>query len=130
MTHFPPGGSWLVAALATGCLMPTMASAAAPYPPSPVIAGVEFDFSTHRRLAPGSDNWPTTWADDGHLYSAWGDGGGFEGTNSKGRVLLGIARIVGGPSDYAGKNVWGGHEPEQPAQFGGKSYGILCVSGV
>src|SRR5687767_11439891 len=89
-----------------------------PYPPSPVIARAEFDFSTHRRLAPGSDNWPTTWADDGHLYSAWGDGGGFGGTNSKGRVLLGVARIEGDASNYTGKNVWGGFEPEQPAQFG------------
>ena len=101
-----------------------------PYPPSPVIARAEFDFSTHQRLAPGSDNWPTTWADDGHLYSAWGDGGGFDGTNSKGRVLLGVARIEGDAASYTGKNVWGGHAPEHPAQFGGKSYGILSVGGV
>src|SRR6187549_400513 len=115
MTHFPPGGSWLVAALATGCLMPTMASAAAPYPPSPVIARVEFEFSTHRRLAPGSDNWPTTWADDGHLYSAWGDGGGFGGTNSNGRVSLGIAQLEGNWHDYRGFNIWGGHAAATPA---------------
>ena len=101
-----------------------------PYPPSPVIARVEFDFATHRRLAPGSDNWPTTWADDDHLYSAWGDGGGFGGTNSKGRVLLGVARIEGAAKNYTGRNVWGGFEPENPAQFGGKSYGILSVGGV
>lgn len=101
-----------------------------PYPPSPVIARVEFDFTTHRRLAPGSDNWPTTWADDGNLYSAWGDGGGFGGTNSRGRVFLGIARISGNADAYVGKNVWGGFEPEHPAQFGGKSYGILSVGGV
>jgi hypothetical protein len=101
-----------------------------PYPPSPVIARVEFDWATHRRLAPGSDNWPITWADDGNLYAAWGDGGGFGGTNSQGRVLLGIARIEGNPPDYTGRNVWGGHAPEHPAQFGGKSYGILSVGGV
>src|SRR5690349_9031310 len=76
-----------------------------PYPRSPVIDRVEFDFQTHRRLAPGSDNWPTTWANDGHLYSVWGDGGGFGGTNSKGRVLLGVARIEGGPNDYIGRNL-------------------------
>ena len=101
-----------------------------PYPPSPVIARVEFDFSTHRRLAPGSDNWPTTWASDDHLYSVWGDGGGFGGTNSKGRVKLGVARITGDAKDYVGKNVWGGLAPENPAQFEGKSYGILSVGGV
>ena len=103
---------------------------APPYPPSPVIARVEFDFSTHQRHAPGSDNWPTTWADDGHLYSAWGDGGGFGGTNSEGRVLLGVARIEGDASTYTGTNVWGGVAPGRTAQFGGKSYGILSVNGV
>jgi hypothetical protein len=104
--------------------------AAPPYPQSRVIAGVEFDFSTHRRLAPGSDNWPMTWADDGHQYTAWGDGGGFGGTNQQGRVALGVARIEGGPEDYTGTNVWGGVEAENPAQFEGKSYGILSLDGV
>ena len=106
-----------------------LAAAEAPYPASPVIGRVEFDFSTHRRLAEGSDNWPTTWAADGHLYSAWGDGGGFGGSNSKGRVSLGIARIEGDAGSYAGHNVWGGLEPENPATFTGKSYGILSVGG-
>ncbi|MFZ5833642.1 MAG: DUF4185 domain-containing protein, partial [Planctomycetota bacterium] len=100
-----------------------------PCPASEVVARVEFDFSTHRHMAPGSDNWPTTWADDGHLYSAWGDGGGFGGTGSKGRVLLGVARIEGGPDNYTGHNVWGGFNAENPVQFDGKSYGILSVDG-
>lgn len=103
--------------------------AAPPYPPSLAIARAEFDFATHRRLAPGSDNWPVTWAADDHLYTAWGDGGGFGGTNSKGRVTLGVARIAGDAASYVGRNVWGGFEPEHPAQFGGKSYGILSVGG-
>jgi hypothetical protein len=103
---------------------------AAPYPPSPVIERVEFDFASHRRLAPGSDNWPMTWAADGHQYTAWGDGGGFGGSNSKGRVTLGVARVEGDAADYRGVNVWGGFEPEHPPQFGGKSYGILSVAGV
>lgn len=101
-----------------------------PYPPSAVLAGAEFDFTTHQRLAPGSDNWPTTWADDGHLYTAWGDGGGFGGSNSKGRVSLGVARVEGSAANYTGHNVWGGPGAEHPAQFEGKSYGILCVGGV
>jgi len=104
-------------------------AADAPYPHSPVIDRVEFDFTTHRRLAEGSDNWPTTWADDGHLYAAWGDGGGFGGSNSKGRVLLGVARIEGGATNYVGKNVWGGFQAEHPVQFDGKSYGLLSVDG-
>ncbi len=68
-----------------------------PYSASSVIERVEFDFTTHRRLADGSDNWPTTWADDGQIYTAWGDGGGFGGTNSNGHVTLGVARLEGEP---------------------------------
>ena len=40
-----------------------------------------------------------------------------------------MARIEGDAANYTGKNVWGGFEPEHPAQFGGKSYGILSVGG-
>jgi len=101
-----------------------------PYPTSKVITGVTFDFSTHRKLAPGSDNWPITWADDGHQYTCWGDGGGFGGTNSKGRVSLGFARVEGDADNYKGVNVWGGFGAPHSATFGGKSYGILSVDGV
>jgi hypothetical protein len=110
--------------------LPVMASLfAAPYPPSLVIERVEFDWGTHRREAPGSDNWPMTWADDDHQYTSWGDGGGFGGDNKKGRVTLGVARIEGGATNYTGRNLWGGFEPEREATFGGKSYGILSVKG-
>lgn len=113
-----------VAALAGGALF------AAPYPESPVIAGLELDWSTHRREAPGSDNWQLTWADDGHLYGAWGDGGGFGGTNDLSRVGLGYVRIEGDWHNYRGYNVWGGHESENPATFSGKSWGTISVGGV
>jgi hypothetical protein len=98
-----------------------------PYPRSPVIERMELDWTTHRREAPGSDNWPTTWAADGQLYTAWGDGGGFGGTNGKGRVLLGVGRVEGDAKSYIGKNLWGGFESQNPATFGGKSYGMLAV---
>jgi CubicO group peptidase (beta-lactamase class C family) len=101
----------------------------APYAISPVLGGIEFDFSTHRRLAIGSDNWPVTWAADGHQYAAWGDGGGFGGSNQSGRVTLGVARIEGAAHNYVGKNVWGGVDAEARAEFDGKSYGILSVDG-
>jgi hypothetical protein len=122
-----------VVALAKAAILSFSSSANAsdaPYPPSPVINGVTFDFSSRDRRAPGSDNWPITWADDGHQYAAWGDGGGFGGTNSDGRVSLGIARIEGSRDSHQGHNVWGGKDPENPARFGGKSYGILSVGGV
>ena len=91
---------------------------------------VTWDKSSHKTKATGSDNWPTTWADDGHQYTSWGDGGGFGGTNSTGRVSLGVARVEGSATSYKGFNVWGGKSPENPKQFNGKSYGLLSVNGV
>lgn len=107
---------------------------AAPYPPSLVLAGIEWDAGTWRQLAPGSDLWPVTWAADGHLYTAWGDGGGFGGTNADGRVSMGFARIEGGPEEFRAVNVNGGVNPEKGTSFGckdcGKTAGLLSVSGV
>jgi len=130
----PPDPAALAdAALAAKSASPATTAAAAkrvfqpPYPPSPVIAGVTFDDATAREAAPGSDIWPMTWADDDHLYTAWGDGGGFGGTNAKGRVSLGIARITGGHRDYAGENIAGGVGAPHAAPFTGKSEGILAL---
>ena len=125
----------LIARALFGCMtfLPVSAALAAPnppYPPSPIIERVEFDFATHKRLAQGSDNWPTTWVDDGQVYSAWGDGGGFGGSNSKGRVKLGVARIDGEGANHTTRNIWGGVDAPNPVQFEGKSYGILSVDGV
>jgi hypothetical protein len=101
-----------------------------PYPSSKVIKGVTFDWASRRRLAPGSDNWPLTWADDGHQYTSFGDGGGFGGTNAIGRVSMGVARVEGDRQDYRGYNVWGGKDAENPATFPGKSWGIICIDGI
>lgn len=110
-------------------MMPPAAWADSPYPQSKVVAGVEFDWTTRVRLAPGSDNWPVTWADDDHQYSAWGDGGGFGGTNTDGRVSLGFGRIEGPRSGYKGSNLWGGKRSAHQASFPGKCYGMLSVDG-
>jgi hypothetical protein len=110
-------------------LAPVASMCADPYPPSPVIVDVVFDWSSRKTLAPGSDNWPITWAADGHQYTSWGDGGGFGGTNSDGRVSLGVGRVTGSYPGYGTKNVWGGKSPENKATFGGKSYGILAING-
>lgn len=118
-------------ALAGTMLVPgsqqTTALSEPPYPPSAVITGVSFDHETYVQRAPGSDNWPMTWADDGHQYTAFGDGGGFGGTNSDGRVSLGVARVEGEHDGFVGRNVWGGKDAENAAQFGGKTYAILSV---
>ncbi|MEO2048088.1 MAG: DUF4185 domain-containing protein [Pirellulales bacterium] len=105
--------------------MTTRLIATAPYPQSTYIDSVTWDWDSVVRRAGGSDNWPITWADNGHQYTSWGDGGGFGGT----RVSLGVARIEGSADSFTGINVWGGDNAENPAQFDGKSYGILSVDG-
>ena len=102
---------------------------APPYPESEAITDIALDWSTHQRFAQGSDNFQLTWADDDNLYGAWGDGGGFGGTNRLGRVGLGVARIEGPSSAYKGFNVWGGNSPENAATFDGKSWGMIGVDG-
>lgn len=100
------------------------------HPPSQVVLGLTFDLDTLDTRAPGSDNWAITWAEDGNQYTTWGDGGGFGGTNSEGRVSMGVARIEGEARGYEGVNVWGGFESLAPATFEGKSYGILALGNV
>lgn len=97
------------------------------YPPSPVIAKLTFDDTTARTLAPGSDIWPMTWAANDGLYTAWGDGGGFGGTDKAGRVSLGVGEIQGSRRDYQGLNLAGGVDAPKPAPFTGKSEGILAL---
>ncbi len=107
--------------------VPKHVETGAPYPPSAVIRRIVFDFRTLRRLAPGSDNWPMTWADDGNQYASWGDGGGFGGTNEQGRVSNGFAVVKGSPRDYDGLNLAGGFGANARAPFTGKCYGILAL---
>lgn len=108
------------------------AQAGSPYPPSPVFEGITWHWDTHRTAAPGSDLWPVTWGADGNLYTAWGDGGGFGGTDSDGRVAMGFARIEGEPESMKPANINGGKEPEHPASFlkSGKTGGILSLGRV
>lgn len=99
------------------------------YPPSSVFETINWDFSTLKTAAPGSDLWAVTWGADDNLYTAWGDGGGFGGTNSRGRVYMGVARIEGSPGTWQGFNVFGGYNGEVPATFIGKSTNIISVDG-
>ena len=98
-----------------------------PYPPSELVTGLSFKWFTHRQLAPGSDNWAITWADDDNQYTTFGDGGGFGGTNREGRVSLGFARVEGPRESYQGFNIWGGANAENPARFEGKSRGVVSI---
>lgn len=76
-----------------------------PYPHSPVICRVEFDSPEKIiRMAKGSDNFPMTRADDDNLYTAYGDGNGFE-PYIKEKLSLGFARISGFPPNISAENI-------------------------
>ncbi|MEN6425997.1 MAG: serine hydrolase, partial [Phycisphaerales bacterium] len=103
----------------------------APYPPSDTISEVTWSpVDTVIRQAEGSDNWPSTWADDDNLYTAYGDGWGFE-PKADAKLSLGFAKIVGGPHDFTGVNIRSetGERVGQ-GQAGPKASGMLCVDGV
>jgi hypothetical protein len=104
---------------------------AAPYPPSKVITEIAWaPKETIIRKAKGSDNWPLTWADDDHQYTAYGDGWGFEPFVPK-KLGLGFARVEGDPPDFKGVNIPAptGEQPGDGARSK-KASGILCVGGV
>src|SRR5256885_5649186 len=106
--------------------------ATGPYPSSALVESIEWHWETLRSAAPGSDLWPLTWAGDDNLYAAWGDGGGFGGTDQDGRVALGFGRIEGPPEAFHGVNINGGKAAENAATFGkrGKTGGMLSCDGI
>jgi CubicO group peptidase (beta-lactamase class C family) len=103
----------------------------APYPPSPVIAGIDWaDAKTIIRRAKGSDNWPLTWADDDQLYTAYGDGNGFEPRRRE-KLSLGFAKIAGAPPRFRGINISSpGGDQKGGGPAGKKASGILMADGV
>ena len=134
MKAVPVQAAWVMALSTAMMAAPDTAadSPKPPYPPSPVICGITWHWNTHTTAAPGSDLWPVTWGADNHLYAAWGDGGGFGGTDSDGRVSMGFARIEGGPENFRAINVNGGKNPEHAASFPqkGKTAGVASVDGI
>ncbi len=102
-----------------------------PYPPSPLITGIRWAKSESIvRKAEGGDNWPMTWADDGALYTAYGDGWGFIPKVPK-KLSMGFARITGSPADFTGTNLRSptGEQVGQGAA-GKKASGMLMVDAV
>jgi hypothetical protein len=102
-----------------------------PYPPSGVITGIAWaPVSTIARAALESDNWPITWGDDDHQYTAFGDGWGFD-PGVPGKLSLGFARIAGPASDWAGANIHPSNgEQTGDGASGKKASGMLMVDGV
>ncbi|HJZ55880.1 MAG TPA: serine hydrolase [Gemmataceae bacterium] len=100
-------------------------------PPSPVIRDVRWaPADTIIRLAKGSDNWPTTWGDDDAIYTAYGDGWGFD-PRVPDKLSLGFAKITGTPPDIAGVNIRSvTGEQKGDGKAGKKASGLLMVNGV
>jgi hypothetical protein len=82
------------------------------------------------RRARGGDNWPMTWGDDDALYTAYGDGNGFEPFLPR-KLSLGLAKVTGAPPDFAGTNL---RAPSVEAigdgEAGHKASGLVMVDGV
>lgn len=102
----------------------------APYPPSTVIKKIDWaPPEAIVRRAPGSDNWPMTWADDGELYTAYGDGNGFEPLLPE-KLSLGFAKVTGPPKNFRGENIRSPNgEQRGDGRNGKKASGILMVDG-
>lgn len=84
---------------------------------SSIFSGITWNTGslTQQPAALGSDLFLPVWAHNGHLYSGWGDGGGFTGSNTLGRVQWGVARIEG--ASFAARscyNVYGGNSAQSP----------------
>lgn len=110
---------------------PAKTASTTSFAPSPVIADIKWSpAETIVRRAKGSDNWPLTWADDDAIYSAYGDGKGFE-PFVKQKLSLGLVRIAGTPENWQGVNL---SAPTAEAlgdgKHGRKASGMLCVDGV
>lgn len=103
----------------------------APYPPSPVISGIEWaPVDEIVRLAKGSDTFPLTWADDDQLYTAYGDGRGFDPMVPE-KLSLGFARVSGPPGRPTGVNIRSPTiEQKGDGVSGRKASGLLMVDGV
>lgn len=101
----------------------------APYPNSPIISNIIWDGASNiTRKASGGDNWPVTWADDDNLYTAYGDGWGFDPKVPK-KLSLGFARVEGTPSNFSGNNIRSSDEQYGDGHSGKKASGMLMVDG-
>lgn len=106
------------------------ANANSPYPPSPIIKEIIWaPANSIRRAAKGSDNWPMAWADDDRLYTAYGDGNGFE-PQTKEKLSLGLAYIEGGSENFHGVNLRSATgEAKGDGKRGRKASGMISISG-
>lgn len=102
-----------------------------PYPPSPVIRSIRWASEQEIiRKAEGSDNWPVTWADDDLMYTAYGDGYGFQPFVPR-KLSMGFASIAGFPENFQGTNIRSDSgEDLGDGRAGRKASGMLMVDRV
>ena len=112
-------------------VMQAIVAGHAAYPPSPVIKSIHWaPKESIVRMAQDSDNWPLTWADDDSLYTAYGDGYGFE-PKVPDKLSLGFAKVDGGPTDFRGINIRSpSGEQKGSGRKGKKASGMLMVGGI
>jgi hypothetical protein len=131
---------WTGRTLSTQSLTVTTAAASLngdpAYCPSSVFTGLTWNWSTGFNQQNGSDLWSVTWGVDDNIYTFFGDGGGFLGSNSLGRASFGVAEIMGpapapntipviDPSDAF--NIYGGYNTSHPSLINGKVNDIISV---
>jgi hypothetical protein len=99
--------------------------------PSPVIQEIRWaPKETIRRAAKGSDNWPLTWGDDDALYTAYGDGNGFEPFTRE-KLSLGFGKGAGRAGGFYRGNLRAPTlEQKGNGRAGRKASGLLMVEGV
>ena len=102
-----------------------------PYSRSSLIRRIDWSpVAAIVRRARGGDNWPITWGDDDLLYTAYGDGRGFEPFIER-KLSLGFATIEGGPDDFTAVNLRSATgEQVGDGADGKKASGLLMVDGV
>lgn len=102
-----------------------------PYAPSSDISRIEWaPVESIVRQAKGSDNFPLTWGDDDRLYTAYGDGWGFEPRTAE-KMSLGLAVISGSPPGLLGANLRAPTvEQNGDGVAGKKASGLLMVDGI
>jgi CubicO group peptidase (beta-lactamase class C family) len=110
---------------------PSTVQSNSPYPQSKLIAGIDWaPAASIVRKARGGDNWPTTWADDGDLYTAYGDGRGFEPYVDR-KLSMGLCRVSGSAADFAAVNLRSASfESVGDGRKAKKASGLLMVDGV
>jgi CubicO group peptidase (beta-lactamase class C family) len=105
----------------------------APYPRSKKItdihwapAGTIVRLATGEAVRDGSDNWPMTWAQDDCLYTAYGDGYGFEPSLPH-KLGMGFGKIRGEPDHFNYENIRSDAENQSWGGAGEKASGLLAM---